>query len=331
MTNSEMVEQHVTGGRSDLRLQPSRCSRVRYGRSSCSKCVDACPRQAITIAAGPMIDEDACSGCLLCTVACPVGAIERSCVLPTSLSRLTEAQDPILGCPNSGKEVDALLPCLGGISEEFLCVYSNLAHGRLAIDLSSCSSCGNGFVEARVRCSCDFIKEAGIVPEDRAPLLLGHGIYANRKEIGYDRRDFFKAFRKSMLSGAKALAASLDERGVTEMRYGDKGLPVRRVMLNAFRKEANTGIAGRITARFDAEAIFREACSGCFACAAACPTGALVRTPRRDAAPSTIVVPGFDPSACVSCGLCVEFCPEKALEIRPSAAANEKREAAIHA
>jgi ferredoxin len=214
-----------------------------------------------------------------------------------------------------------MLPCLGGLSEELLCVLANVAQGRLSIDVSRCYSCRNGVIEAQVRSRCVVLAEAGLVAKERLPRFVGPGDAVKRLEVGFDRREFFRAFRRSALSGAKSLVASIDERGSTEMSYGEKSLPVKRMLLNAFREDAGADMEERITEHFDARAVFSKACSGCFACAAACPTGALIRTSIRDDEPPHALVPGFDPTTCVSCGLCEEFCPEKAATILPLRAA----------
>jgi len=44
--------------------------------TGCGKCVDACPRQAITLTGTrPVINEQLCAGCLACVRVCETGAI----------------------------------------------------------------------------------------------------------------------------------------------------------------------------------------------------------------------------------------------------------------
>ena len=317
MTAPRLSAPCVTGGRHDLRIDRSRCVKARFRRSSCTKCVDACPRAAITVMAGPEIDEKRCTGCLACTAACPVGSIERSSILPASLSRLTEVKGPILGCINSEIETDALLPCLGGLSDDLLCVLVNVAPGRLRLDASRCESCDNGFIEAPLRARSAQLCDEGLFPKDREPRFLGPGDKVVRQEEGLDRRSFFSSFRKSMLSGAKSVLASLDDKGVADRSYGEKRLPGGRVLLNGIRDKLDIDRAGRFARHFEPRAMFSEACSSCSACVAACPTGALTRIPRAADGSETHAVPGFEARSCVSCGLCVEFCAEKAIAILP--------------
>jgi ferredoxin len=54
----------------------SSCTRHRSDHSNCTKCVDACEKQAISITNGkPVIDHSECVQCGECLVACPVQAV----------------------------------------------------------------------------------------------------------------------------------------------------------------------------------------------------------------------------------------------------------------
>ena len=58
-----------------LRVDPSRCSRMRYSGSRCERCVSACPRFAIRLDECLDVREERCTGCLTCTTVCPTGAL----------------------------------------------------------------------------------------------------------------------------------------------------------------------------------------------------------------------------------------------------------------
>jgi uncharacterized protein (DUF362 family)/Pyruvate/2-oxoacid:ferredoxin oxidoreductase delta subunit len=50
--------------------------------TACGRCVEACPRRAITLATVPEFDDAVCTACLCCAEVCPVGAITPRRNLP---------------------------------------------------------------------------------------------------------------------------------------------------------------------------------------------------------------------------------------------------------
>lgn len=55
----------------------SDCSRHQSARSSCNKCIESCPEEAISLIDGkPVIENKDCIECGLCVASCPVQAVE---------------------------------------------------------------------------------------------------------------------------------------------------------------------------------------------------------------------------------------------------------------
>jgi ferredoxin len=198
-----------------------------------------------------------------------------------------------------------------------------MVQGRLTLDVSRCATCPNGFVEGSLKARSAAIAVAGLMARHQEPRFLVPGEMVQRQQENLDRRGFFKSLRKTLVSGAKSAMASIDEKGYADTSYGEKRIPGRRSMLNGMREGIDADLAEKISLYFDARASFSANCSGCCSCAAACPTGALSRAPGKTSRSEEVAVPLFEPGACVSCGLCEEFCSDGAIAIIPLSGAKD--------
>ncbi len=76
----------------------SRCSRMRFDRSSCARCTEQCRAGALSFREEVGVDTEACSGCMLCTASCPSGCFEADLDFFSVLGRLRKIPQPVLGC-----------------------------------------------------------------------------------------------------------------------------------------------------------------------------------------------------------------------------------------
>lgn len=296
------------GSRDDLSVDLSRCLKMRFNASRCRRCVDICPHQAVTLDDGLAIDSDQCSGCLLCTTVCPVGALEARSDFYACLRQLGKTSDPILGCIRTKKYSNATLACLGGLADEHLLMLFHTLTGSLTLNLTSCTDCPNHSMTVHLRKRLDslaedrpFGRKCRLVLADSAEkLIYSHEVV--------DRRSFFKSVGHYLFKGADTVLFPQTEQVPKRSEYGEKRLPLRRELLNRIRAATFPEGEVRIKKNFDFFVSFDNNCTSCQGCVAICPTGALQTK-------SSETPPVFDHLLCTGCGLCSEFCLDGAVQV----------------
>jgi len=301
----------LTGGRDDLQIDVSRCLRMRFSKSSCRRCADICPHGAVSLDGILSINPNHCTGCLLCTAVCPSGALEQRSDFSTSLAQLSRVPDPIIGCIRTKVRSNAVLPCLGGLSEEHLVALSYPLSGKVTFNLTACSDCPNTTIIPHLQQRLDAITQAGLV-ENSCHIVIAE----SAQDLAYcdesvDRRGFFKAFRNSLFKSAAVVLSTTIEQPERRTEYAGKRVPARRQLLNRIRNNLSLELEVRTGQYFDSCISFDQTCTTCQGCVAICPTGALQTGPPD-------IPPIFNQLFCTGCGLCGEFCLDGALQISRS-------------
>lgn len=304
------------GSRDDLNIDVSRCLRMRFSESSCRHCVDICPHGAVILDDGLTINQDACSGCMLCTAVCPVGALEQNNDFSNTLAQLSRVADPVLGCLRTKECSNATLACIGGLSEEHLLALCYTISGKLTLNLTACRDCPNLAMIPYLRQRLKALSEAELLEGDCSIVMEESVQNIKFRDESVCRRSFFKSFRNSLFQSAAVILSTNDEPTERRTEYAGKRVPIRRVLLNSTRNKFSQEFEAQIQKRFDSCVSFSEACTMCQGCVAICPTGALV-TEDSD------VPPVFDQLLCTRCQLCEEFCLDRALHIHSATKRNE--------
>lgn len=149
-----------------VRIDQSRCAKVRNRNVECLACARACTSGCIALSdAGELtVDESRCVGCGTCATVCPTCAIESrnpsdaqltaACLAAAREGRVTvmcsRAKEALAHLLGEGRFAETI--CLGRIDESLLCTLA--ACGIQAIDLvhAECSACAQktGFDTARL-------------------------------------------------------------------------------------------------------------------------------------------------------------------------------------
>ena len=297
-----------TGSRDDLLVDVSRCMLMRFSESGCRRCADICPHGAVTLDGGLAINPEKCRGCLLCTTACQVGALEQKDDFPPCLAHLSKADEPILGCIRTNECSNAAMACLGGLSEEHLLTLCHSLAGRLTLNLSSCGDCPNNSMIAKLEQRLESISAAGLSCGNCRIDLAKSVRDIHFRDMSVDRRGFFKSFGNALFKNAAVILSITDDRPEYGTEYAEKRLPIRRKLLNKSRANTSSELAVQTMKHFDSSITFDESCTKCLGCVAICPTGAL-QAGLSDSLPT------FDQLLCTGCGLCAEFCFNGAVKI----------------
>lgn len=300
-------------------IRPEVCA-VQEG---CRVCAKTCPHEALVPSGdGRMVlDKTRCTGCGACVSVCPRTAID----LPGASLQQIEAQLAILlgtaslpihprailfVCPRSAAALDRLarkgfsypvnwfpveVPCIGMVTPTWLLHCLNL--GASAVGLLPC-----------LRGDCRFgqqeVVEGGVGYCQELLSLLGGAPDAVRLLDTDDGRALAYTLGSLREEGKKPQAE----------RPGDGALFTPRATARAI-----LGLAEKFAPSFDRSlghpyspvgmVEVENGCTGCEACAHACPTGALATQRDEEGVALT-----FDSQLCIGCEACVPVCPERVVK-----------------
>lgn len=287
-----------------IHIDPSRCSRMRYNKNSCEKCLKSCDTGAISIDNRLVIHRDTCSECMLCVSECFSDALGIYTLdFYAMTARLRRIQSPVISC---GMKTDLSAhektPCLGFLSEEHIIALLVFLPGNLQINLTKCTTCRNGFIVNVLRKRLERIEARIPMKALEKIILAGKSSDLNYEDISYDRRGFFKALKD--LSTQKT-ASLLDDPSNNKPpeAYSSKNLPVKRELLNRVLPVVSGKVYQGLLRNYYYNVTVDKSCNNCFACVAMCPTGALRSYGNKS---DTGLL--FNTSRCSGCGLCASFC-----------------------
>ena len=284
------------------------------GQQRCGRCISTCPFSAIGSAGGKVtVDRKQCESCGLCVTACPTNAIglpgSALAQYEAEIAALLAADQPnlLLTCRQAactqaeGNRVAALsagwlpveVPCLGMVTPGW--ILQALARGASTIALLGCGERCRSDRATVGRERLDFVRELLHLLGESAPsqkvLWMDPGSALTQADAGpASTRDRSDDRAISLLEPAATTAAAM----ALAERYGappvisltHAGSPLGMVKLR------------------------EETCTACGACAAVCPTEALLC--EEGARGETVI--SFEAGRCVACGNCVSACPEAALD-----------------
>lgn len=333
------MDQFFAGAAPELHL--GRCLNQRHAGASCTRCVDGCPVQAITIdGVVPNLDETTCVHCGVCTAICPTDSFTAGtdygrllCAtvanLPTAPIALT---CPVHPSPDiTAANVSAVVlhrRCLAAITIADLLELSMGGARPLLIDDSPCSSCPIGAAHTTLARAIDAVRlllqaserssaillcseqeptERQGAPPRRVPLIDGAQPLISRRALFQRLRpkapqDSEPAPMEEMVRRSAPLSERLPQQTPSSRRR-------LLAALNLLQPVADVDFSTQ-RSPFNAVEVNATHCSGCGLCARFCPTGALNFT--VDAAHFRLT---FQPTACIACNICVVACPEDAVSL----------------
>ena len=270
-----------------------RCLAVIQSKSACSRCLDICPHEAITITREVEIDDVDCSGCGLCVQVCPSQALEPS---------VNYRSGNDVKCSRVAGEAQTV-HCLGRLQPSDLL---RLAGSRSAVTLArgDCANCPIGTAA---------VSEAlEVIASEARALAAMHGRDLSvelRRTEHFDerglerklsRRDLLRGGWRSAQQGAAVALAPLDP-GEDD---ADDSLPAELQRRYRVLELADLAPEAQVPWRLPRVA---DGCIMCPVCTNVCPTKAFGRdfgSEERDGA-----VLELEPHRCLDCDACVRACP----------------------
>lgn len=300
-------------------ITPERCVHSRCEVAECTRCVDACPRDAWVLSDDSLqIDMERCDGCGLCVAACTESALEQA-LLPAL--RTHEGRATLLfACEALGEGYagEGVVPCLHAITASQLLEHYRDGYRQVLSCRGECGNCprhrgGDPFREEMARLNrllasrgAALVRHAELTPvlwelrrkSPSVPLLQ-----REKKEISpVGRRQFFQ----------RAITFVV-EKGMEQAGVGTAETPSLPwpATLPAADTEARGGVLYPFVPEMDA-----VRCNGCDACVQLCPHQALQLEKADD---GQALAYQIQADHCTGCGVCEDACDQNAIKIRPMA------------
>jgi ferredoxin len=290
----------------------------------CRVCAKVCPHEALSPSDGGrmILNKAQCTGCGACVSACPREAFE----FPGASLAQIEAQvgvllDPALSALNPRGILFACrksAPVLQGQPRHGF----SYPDGWLPVEVPCLGMVGPTWI---LHCLNQGAAAVGVLPCPREECRFG------RREEVESRVDYCRALL-GLFGEAPDLVRRLDPADPAGMARALASLPAPGARHEAEQPRA----APRFAPREGAQAVLRlaegygaspdralthphsplgvvelkEGCTGCGACASACPPGALALEREGEE-----IALAFDARLCIGCGDCVPICPERVVSV----------------
>ena len=295
-----------------VKVNLSRCLRMRFNKSGCAKCLEVCPTKAIWIDdQGLHIDRDACTGCMLCSSICPTDGLSiQNFNFHAVLAKLKDLPSPVLSCRVvADNQAHIKIPCLGLLSETHLAVMSILLEEPVQLNLTACKKCVNGFVVNNLQKSL-FAVAAKLMNSSAPKIkLIEEKADLDFRPISYTRRDFFEALRHMDFPGTIGYSGG-SPAGDQPKAYADKAVPAKIKLLNKILPMLPETLKNRVHENYYYYIRVDSNCDQCLACVMICPTGALKIGSNGSTGKFL-----FSSAFCNGCNLCAEFCLKNSIDI----------------
>ncbi|GAB4575199.1 MAG: hypothetical protein Kow0077_25550 [Anaerolineae bacterium] len=316
-----------------IAVEADRCLNNRHPEAGCSRCVQVCPVEAITLEGRAVaLDPAVCARCGACLWACPGGVFQQ--ILPPEgklLATLHQRQPTAaeLTCPagheTAGNIANALpvtAPrCLAALSPAML-ISAAEAVPTLWLNDLPCAECPLGAVHATLRQAVEranawlaLYERAGRVhlnSVEHPPQATTRTPPIDGTRPAVDRRAFLRGqVRTSTITDVGARSLHTPNPISDRMQHW---IPQERNRLLTLESRwpapPNQMIAPDVIGLAAIE-IDEAQCSLCGWCAGFCPTAALEWRAKEDRLQIT-----FRPLRCIDCNVCMAACPTEAVHKR---------------
>jgi ferredoxin len=301
-----------------FRYNPDICAHGESGLTGCTRCLDACPTNAIISMRDEVaVDPFLCQGAGLCATVCPTGAMTYTYPnVPDQLARLAALLKTYRAA--GGTRPVLLLHDAENGRARLAGLAARLPENVVPMELAELGSLG---MDAWLAALAYGAHQIALLPTPTLPasvlgalseqldftgaLLAGMGYTSGLvRLLDTDDNALLEQLALSVPrpEAPPATFAGMDEKRTT--------LRLAIEHLHAHAPAPRAEVPLPAGAPFGEILVDRDACTLCMACVSVCPVGAL-------ADGADLPQLNFIEANCVQCGLCQTACPEKAIRLAP--------------
>jgi ferredoxin len=297
---------------------PDICAHGRSGKRGCTRCVDACPAEAIvSIGERIQVNPYLCQGGGGCATACPTGAITYA--YPPAADLLGILRKALQAFRNGGGTAPALLFYDEASEEAAFDGLAAMPERVIPVRVEEVGSVGMDTWLAALAYGADAVvvatavaTPAQLVEAAQDQLVTARAILAG---MGYDEGCLQLLNLGQPAAALAALAVLPTGPARPSANFAapqDKRGRLRLALqhLHAHAPAPKRSIALQKGAPFGEVRVDPQACTLCMSCVSSCPTHAL-----QDG--RGLPQLNFREWSCVQCGLCERTCPESAITLNP--------------
>ncbi len=295
-----------------FQLDPDICAHSRSHIKACTRCIEACPTDAISSIDDLIyVNPNLCQGVGSCATACPTGAITYSYPqLSDTLQRLrvmldayrkTGGQDPVILFYDAGSGRDALEKIAEQLPENFI-----------PVELEELGSVG---MDTWLACLSYGASAVGLLATRETPARVLYEIKAQQsfaapilKGMGFTE-DYILLLNDSENPRNLEIPQSMRELPAADIPESNNKRKVIRAAVDHLYQYAPTQepyVSLPSGAPFGEVIVDAQRCTLCMSCVWQCPGKALIAGGNQPQLK-------FVENDCVQCGLCMSTCPEDAI------------------
>lgn len=323
-------------------LSAERCLNQHHKDAGCHRCIDLCPKQAITQPECIEVDSEKCVACGLCWRVCPTEVfalkalddaklLTQVCLLLSQTNRFEVACSRAIRNEAIRSDCPGILEltCLGQLPPALLIASTVAGAEMIWLNDSLCHECELGanyiVVKETITTTQNLLSAFGRKPsvfsyQDSAGLLSAKGtssatVKVRAEEPLLSRRDIFRSLGSRVAHELTEMTSNLVE-DILSIAATAKKLeqrpPAHRLLLaQLFVKLGKPAKSSVNLIKLPmAEVKFSDQCSACGLCLRFCPTGAL----QSEASDEDIKFK-FTTVYCIACDICRKVCPSGAINL----------------
>ena len=287
---------------------PGICAHARSGRSGCSRCIEACPAEAIvSIGERIEVDPNLCQGGGICASVCPTGAIRYA--YPPAIDTAERVRRLLAAYLAAGGSAPRVLFVADADAADLPSAPANV----LPVAVEELASIGHEIWLAALAWGAHGV---ALVDGGSVPVRSLTALRAQVETTAQLLRGMGHADAAVRLIGADAIGEgwpSVDgpPPAATFAALADKRQLAALALDHLWRHSATHPISCELSAAapYGCIEVDTARCTLCMACTSVCPAKALGagdEVPRLDL---------FEGN-CVQCGICANACPEQAITLR---------------